>query len=443
MRGSFFNGAVVGLACALLGGATVALAGSGINGVFNLGVSNSVDAKTTLTGAAPGIQLQVTNTNAAGRNGLGVTSANVYPTGLFTNTGGGSAGAFVVDSGVAPFTVNSSTKVAALNADQLDGLDGGALQKRVTGTCASGSAIGTVNANGSVSCQAVGTGAGGWSLTGNAGTSPGANFLGTTDAHGLVIKTDGSEAMRITSSGDVGIGSAGPDARLEVHTDAPLGNGVHGDSGDAIGVYGTSSGNGGTGVYGAADLGGYFLGTGAHGRGIWAIGVGGTAGLFTGNVRVNGDLNVTGTKNFRIDDPLDPANKYLVHAAIESDQPLDVYSGTVTTDGSGMANVRLPEWFDRINTDLRYQLTIIGDRGWNARVSREVQNNEFTIQSDQPNVKVSWQVTARRNDPYMQAHPFQAEQAKTGPEQGRYVTPQAYGRTAADGIDTIKPQPTP
>jgi hypothetical protein len=124
MRGSFLKGAAVGAVCVLVGGvSTLALAGSGVGGVFNLGVSNSVDAKTTLTGASSGIQLQVTNTNAAGRNGLGVTSASGYPTGSFTNTASGPAGAFTVNSGVAPFSVNSNTKVANLNADRLDGLD--------------------------------------------------------------------------------------------------------------------------------------------------------------------------------------------------------------------------------------------------------------------------------------------------------------------------------
>jgi hypothetical protein len=76
-------------------------------------------------------------------------------------------------------------------------------------------------------------------------------------------------------------------------------------------------------------------------------------------------------------------------------------------------------------------------------VGSEIANNRFTIRTDKPNVKVSWQVTARRSDPYMRAHPFQAEQAKTGLEQGRYVTPQAYGKPASDGIDTIKPPPQP
>jgi len=121
MRGSFLKGAVVGLVCALIGGATVALAGSGVGGVFNLGQTNSVDAKTTLTGASPGIQLQVTNTNGAGKSGLAVTSASGYPTGTFTNSDGGSAGAFAVSSGVAPFTVSSQTKVTNLNADLVDG----------------------------------------------------------------------------------------------------------------------------------------------------------------------------------------------------------------------------------------------------------------------------------------------------------------------------------
>jgi hypothetical protein len=209
-------------------------------------------------------------------------------------------------------------------------------------------------------------------------------------------------------------------------------------------------------VYGGGgDDGGYFEGTGPDGTGVLGqafagaspIGVWGIssayAGYFNGNVTVVGNLNVTGTKNFQIDDPLDPANKYLVHAAIESDQALDVYSGNVTTDGSGLAVVQLPAWLDEINTDFRYQLTVVGEQDWDARagVYHELANNQFTIRTDRPGVKVSWQVTARRDDPYMRAHPFQAEQAKSGEDQGKYVEPQAYGKSAADSIVKTPPAP--
>lgn len=55
-----------------------------------------------------------------------------------------------------------------------------------------------------------------WSLQGNSGIDPTANFLGTTDAQPLVIKTNGQERLRITPSGNVGIGSSNPLALLSV-----------------------------------------------------------------------------------------------------------------------------------------------------------------------------------------------------------------------------------
>lgn len=45
-----------------------------------------------------------------------------------------------------------------------------------------------------------------WSLTGNAGTTPGTNFIGTTDAKDLVFKTNNSERIRIKSGGNVIVG---------------------------------------------------------------------------------------------------------------------------------------------------------------------------------------------------------------------------------------------
>lgn len=127
--------------------------------------------------------------------------------------------------------------------------------------------------------------------------------------------------------------------------------------------------------------------------------------IVEGNQNVGGDLNVGGTKNFRIDHPEDPENKYLIHAAIESNEVLNMYSGNVTTDNSGNAIVKLPQYFELINTDYRYQLTVIGDFV-QAIVSKKIKNNTFEIKTDKPNTEVSWQVSAKRNDKYMREHPF-------------------------------------
>src|SRR5207302_5515859 len=55
-----------------------------------------------------------------------------------------------------------------------------------------------------------------WTLTGNAGTQPDTNFLGTTDAQPLIIKTNDVEAVRVTANGKVGIGDSNPEFQLQV-----------------------------------------------------------------------------------------------------------------------------------------------------------------------------------------------------------------------------------
>ena len=154
----------------------------------------------------------------------------------------------------------------------------------------------------------------------------------------------------------------------------------------------------------------------------------------TGNLTVSGNLNVSGgTKNFKIDHPLDPQNKYLYHAAIESSEVLNFYSGNVTTDEAGDAVVQLPEWFEAINRDFRYQLTVVGSFA-QAIVATEVKDNRFTIKTNAARVKVSWQVTAVRSDPVMVKHPFAVEQGKAENERGYYLNPDVYGQPEERGM---------
>ena len=63
-----------------------------------------------------------------------------------------------------------------------------------------------------------------WLTTGNAGTSSATNFLGTTDAQDLVVRTNNTERMRVTSSGNVGIGTSTPTQRLHVAGNLRLDN---------------------------------------------------------------------------------------------------------------------------------------------------------------------------------------------------------------------------
>ncbi|MDZ7898439.1 MAG: hypothetical protein U5N85_10505 [Arcicella sp.] len=60
------------------------------------------------------------------------------------------------------------------------------------------------------------SGTAGWGLTGNAGTNPATQFIGTTDAQPLAFRTNNVETMRVLSTGNVGIGTSTPDTKLHV-----------------------------------------------------------------------------------------------------------------------------------------------------------------------------------------------------------------------------------
>jgi hypothetical protein len=172
----------------------------------------------------------------------------------------------------------------------------------------------------------------------------------------------------------------------------------------------------------------------------------------TGKVWVNGDFTAVGVKAFTMDHPLDPTNKTLMHAAAESNEVINFYSGNVTTDASGKATVSLPDYFEAINKDFRYQLTVIGGTFAQAIVSKEVNNNKFEIATNQPNVKVSWEVKGVRNDAHMRKFPFVAVEEKSATQKGQYIDPAAYGQieskrvsysnVAGSSLEDVKPVAT-
>ena len=161
---------------------------------------------------------------------------------------------------------------------------------------------------------------------------------------------------------------------------------------------------------------------------------------FSGNVSIGGSLS-KGSGSFKIDHPLDPANKYLYHSFVESPDMMNVYNGNVVTDKNGKATVVLPEYFEALNRDFRYQLTVVGQFA-QAIVAKKVEQNRFVIRTSKPNVEVSWQVTGIRQDAYANAHRIEVEEDKPEQEQGHYLHPELFGAPPEQAVGYQAP-PTP
>jgi len=150
------------------------------------------------------------------------------------------------------------------------------------------------------------------------------------------------------------------------------------------------------------------------------------AGIFDGNVDVNGTL-FKSAGAFRIDHPLDPENKYLSHSFVESPDMKNIYDGVAVLDAAGEAIVTLPDWFEALNQDFRYQLTPMG-AAFVPYVAEEIAGNQFKIGGGIPGRKVSWQVTGIRHDAYANAHRIQVEELKPSAAMGTYLHPDAFGQ---------------
>ncbi len=171
----------------------------------------------------------------------------------------------------------------------------------------------------------------------------------------------------------------------------------------------------------------------AYGDGIYVGAAGGYAANLHGKVRISGNLYVDGTVSkgggsFQIDHPLDPENKYLYHSFVESPDMMNVYNGNIMLNEKGEAEVVLPDYFETLNRDFRYQLTAVGAPGPGLFIAEKVDDNRFTIAGGTPGMEVSWQITGVRQDPYAELHRIQVEVDKPAAERGTYLHPDAYGQ---------------
>jgi hypothetical protein len=158
----------------------------------------------------------------------------------------------------------------------------------------------------------------------------------------------------------------------------------------------------------------------------------------TGRVVVDGDLHVAGTLSkaagaFKIDHPLDPENKYLWHSFVESPDMMNIYNGNIVTDATGKAIVQLPDYFEALNMEYRYQLTVIGSFA-QAIINKEVAGNKFEIATSTPNVKVSWQVTGIRHDAFAIKNRIPNVVEKDAKDKGKYLNPEVYNQPKTKAI---------
>jgi hypothetical protein len=254
---------------------------------------------------------------------------------------------------------------------------------------------------------------------------------------GVLGEAPGGSAFAI---GVEGIASAafGQTHGVRGQSSSTAGRGVTGSasatSGQAYGVWGASSSTVGRGVYGSASA------SSGVNYGVYGESASPTsyAGYFLGRVHVTGNLS-KGAGSFKIDHPLEPERKYLYHSFVESPDMMNVYNGIVVTDDAGYGVVPLPDWFEALNRDFRYQLTVIDEADGpdfvQAKVVREVASHTFAIRTSAPRTRVSWQLTGVRHDAYAEKHRIPVEEAKPEDEQGTYLHPIEHGLPAERGLD--------
>jgi hypothetical protein len=384
-------------------------------GVASAANSNAPAAAITGTGTANHITKWLSPTKLGNSNIFDGSSGKV---GIATTSPGATLdvnGTAVIRSNA---TVDGSLGAGPITATSTSSGGTGVFANAGSSTSSNG-----VIAEGATGVAAYTTVAGSIALYGDAGNSTGSNGVVGYGATGVAGNSTINGSYGTYGSGSTGVwgNSTGTGANVGV-----LGLGATGVQGvgDAWGVLGQSSSTSGSG-------GGFSNST--TGDALFTYNQsGGYAAFFDGNVDVDGNLSKAGG-SFKIDHPLDPANKYLYHSFVESPDMMNIYNGNATTDASGSAVVTLPAWFETLNRDFRYQLTVMGQFA-QAIVASKVANHQFTIKTDKPNVEVSWQVTGIRQDAWANAHRIPVEVEKAQADRGLYLHPELFGAPPAKSI---------
>ena len=97
----------------------------------------------------------------------------------------------------------------------------------------------------------------------------------------------------------------------------------------------------------------------------------------------------------------------------------------------------MPEWFEALNREFRYQLTCIGGFA-QVYIAEEIEGNQFKIAGGRLGLKVSWQVTGVRQDPFAEAHRVQVEVDKPEDEIGTYLHPEEWGVSPDLQVDRVR-----
>ena len=257
-----------------------------------------------------------------------------------------------------------------------------------------------------------------------------------TDAQACLLATNSSTAAGVNTGGASGITGI-----ISSTSPGLFSSGVWGinncTSNAGCGIAGYQAGTG-FGVYGnTANAAGY---GGVFDRRVFVNGdlTSTGNGTYIGNVSISGSL-AKGGGSFKIDHPIDPANKYLYHSFVESPDMMNIYNGNVVTDADGYATITMPEWFSPLNRDFRYQVSVIDENAPDmhfVRVSKKLIGNTFVIKSVPGNLEISWQVTGIRQDVWAEKNRIPVEVEKPAAEKGLYLHPEAFGLSAKQGLAT-------